>query len=506
MFRRRISAVLLAVFVCRLPLSAETAKPDGYAAIRKQIALHNYEQAETSLWAMIAREPDNKQALFLLGKIRSEQNRLPEAEALFRRVVQIDSADANALQELCSVLLFEDKSDEAFAIAQDAVKKHPGDSTLRLQLARIYVEQKKYGDAAAILREMPPGKMSTGAIPLQAAVLLGNGERNQARTLAVGLPVGSEARLDVAKVFLDFNQPDVAREMLAAAPPKTKTTERFLYLMGVAEGKLGNSEAANELLNRALKVNSRSIVSLLALGEIAASRKQYAEAIRFFERAHDTDPESRTAYRDLIQAAIDSGSYPLAQKYALEFDKKSSRPQDQYFSAAALLQARDFEAAERIFRDYLQSHSDDPKAHLGLGIALLNQEHASDAKAELEQALKLDSKLSDADYFLGVIALQKDDSGTARHHFERVIAVQPNHPAALFNLGLLSFRAGELERARTLWEASEKADPSNPELHYQLSLLYNRLGLKEQAQAQLDRFRALKPSIQPKGGFPDQQQ
>jgi tetratricopeptide (TPR) repeat protein len=506
MFPKPISGVLFAALLCQPSVCAESPKADGFASIREQIARHHYDQAETSLWSIISREPENKQALFLLGKIRSAQNRLPEAEALFRRVVQIDKADDRGLEELCSVLLLEEKGDEALEIVQNAITNRPTDPDLRVQLARIYVDQKRYSDAAAILQKLPAGKLNVNTIPVRAAVSLGNGDRPGARSLISRLPVDSEIRMIVAKVFIDFDDPNFARELLANVPARTKATERFLYLMGVAEGKLGNSETANGFLKQALKGNPKSVVSLLALGEIAASRKQYSEAISYFELAHQADPESRMAYRDLIQAAIDSNSFPVAPKYSLEFEKKSSRPQDLYFSAAALLQARDFEAAERIFRKYLEVHSDDAKAHMGLGIALLNQERASDAKPELEQALKLDPKLSDAEYFLGVMALQKDDSDVARLHFEHVISAQPSHPAALFNLGLLAFRAGDLERARSYWESSEKSDPSNPELHYQLSLLYNRLGLKEQAQAQLERFRTLKPSIQPKGGFPDQQQ
>ena len=506
MFRRLIRGVLFAVLLWQCTASGETRKIDGLASVREQISRHDYASAEATLWAILSREPDNKQALFLLGKIRFEQDRLSEAEALFRRAVQIDPADHEAVRELCSVLAREEKDDQALEILRSAIKDRPADRSLRIQLARVYVDQKKYSDAASELQDVSSGRLPPDALPLQAAVLLAKGDGAKASALASSLPADSETRLDFAKVFIDFNQPDVARDILEGAPAKAKTTEKFLYLMGVAEGKLGNSEAANGLLNRALKANPKSVASLLALGEIAAARKQYQDAVTFFERAHDTDPESRRVYRDLIQAGIDSKSYPLAQKYALDLEKKSSLPQDAYFSAAALLQARDFEAAERIFRKYLESNSNDAKAHMGLGIALLNQEHTTEAKSELDRAIALDPKLADAEYFLGVISLQKDDSEVARQHFEHVVAAQPSHAAALFNLGLLAFRAGELERARNYWESSEKSDSTNPELHYQLSLLYNRLGLKEQAQAQLERFRALKPSIQPKGGFPDQQQ
>jgi tetratricopeptide (TPR) repeat protein len=496
--------MLLAILLSHAPVAAETHKSDAFAGIRDQISRHNYDQAESSLWAIISREPQNKQALFLLGKIRLEQNRLPEAAALFRRVIQIDSSDEQAVQELCSVLLLQDSPDQAFEIVQNAITKHPSNFSLQVQLARVYVAQKKYSEAAATLHSLPPRELRGTTVPLQAAVLLGSGDRAAARALVSKLPVDSEMRLDLANVFIDFNELSSARDVLARVPPKSKASDRYLYLMGITEGKLGNSEAANGFLQQALKANPKSLDSLLALGEIAASRKQYTDAINFFERAHTIDPESRRAYRDLIQVAIDSRSYALAQRYALELEKKGSTSKDLYFSAAALLQSRDSEAAERTFRKYLDIDAHDAKAHMGLGIALLNQEHVAEAKSELEQALALDPKLADAEYFLGVIALQKDDSEAARQHFEHVIIAQPKHSSALFNLGLISFRAGELERARQYWESSETSDPSNPEVHYQLSLLYNRLGLKEQAQAQLERFRTLKPSIQPKGGFPDQ--
>src|SRR5256885_14571111 len=60
------------------------------ADAQSQLARGKLDDAETSLWTVLTINPNDEKALALLGTIRSRQQRYPEAEALFRRVLQIN--------------------------------------------------------------------------------------------------------------------------------------------------------------------------------------------------------------------------------------------------------------------------------------------------------------------------------------------------------------------------------------------------------------------------------
>src|SRR6266550_72115 len=76
--------------------SADSKSKSPLAAARTHLSRHDLKSAEDSLWAILSSDPNNSEALLLLGMVRGEQQRYPEAEALFQRVGQLDPRSAKA--------------------------------------------------------------------------------------------------------------------------------------------------------------------------------------------------------------------------------------------------------------------------------------------------------------------------------------------------------------------------------------------------------------------------
>ncbi len=60
--------------------------------------------AESSVWSVLSSNPNDEQALALLGMIRGRQQRYPEAEVLFGRVLQLNPKSVVAHTQLASAL------------------------------------------------------------------------------------------------------------------------------------------------------------------------------------------------------------------------------------------------------------------------------------------------------------------------------------------------------------------------------------------------------------------
>src|SRR5690348_11490519 len=70
------------------------------AVAEAEIAAGKLDRAEQTLWAVLSADPNKPDALILLGIIRGRQKRYPEAEALLRRAIQLDTNSAAAHRNL----------------------------------------------------------------------------------------------------------------------------------------------------------------------------------------------------------------------------------------------------------------------------------------------------------------------------------------------------------------------------------------------------------------------
>src|SRR6266571_8433906 len=104
-----------------------------FATAKAQVARGDLQNAESSLWSVLSLNPNDKEALTLLGIIRGRQQRYPEAESLFRRLLQIDPKSLVAHRNLARALVAQDKVDEAIEQYEQAESLAPEDSDLKLE-------------------------------------------------------------------------------------------------------------------------------------------------------------------------------------------------------------------------------------------------------------------------------------------------------------------------------------------------------------------------------------
>src|SRR5215467_14103376 len=113
-----LATILISALRVEAPALAQSSKARStpaspLAEATAQISKHNLQSAEDSIWQVLSTDPNNIEALLLLGIVRGEQQRYPEAEALFQRVLQLDPKSATAHLNLGKTYLTENKIPEA---------------------------------------------------------------------------------------------------------------------------------------------------------------------------------------------------------------------------------------------------------------------------------------------------------------------------------------------------------------------------------------------------------
>jgi tetratricopeptide (TPR) repeat protein len=507
--KRPASALVLAAFfLCFfLPASAQ-ARQDPPANSRSkqsvldkaqsQLARGELADAETSLWTLLTANPNDEAALTLLATIRGRQQRYPEAEALFHRVLQLNANSLAAHRGLGSVLIAEDRADEAIEQCKAALDLAPNDLGLKVEIAHLYAGGGQFQQALSVLQTIPQNRFPTEAIPVKAASLLALGRGAEASRLPEQAKNSSSAELDLAEVFLDAKLPDQAlRSLEFAGAILKRRSPRFYYLQGRAARAMGQTEAALGSLKQALASDPNSVETLIAIAELRADQGQHKDAVSELQKALRLSPDNVVVLRHLVVEATKAGDGQAALDAASALaDKGPENADDLYLAGAAMLQ-QNSAGASTVLEKYVALRADNAKAWLGLGMAYVQQHKYSEARAPLERSLKLDPNSSEAEYQLGVVAKNVGTSDEAIPHFERAVKLQPRHAKALWNLGNLYLQSGDLQKAQENLQLAEAIDPNNLETEYDLGLVLSKLGKPELAREHFDRYRKLKEAQPP---------
>ena len=463
------------------------------AEARAQIARGNLEEAERSLWTLLSTDPGNSEALTLLGIIRGRQKRYPEAEALLRRVIQLEPASLIAHRNLASALIAQNRPEEAIAEYEQVAKLAPSDTSATVELARLYVSTGRFSEALSTLKRVPSGRLPVEAVPVQAAALLGTGDKPKAVALIARTKQSPAAASELAEVFLDAHAPDYALQAIDSALTQSPHAPAHLYYVkGRALQAMGNLPGASTNFSRALTLEPKSVDTLLAMAAVNASQGKHGDALKFLKRAYTLQADSVEVLRAVVVESTQAGDRNLALQAADSLARKSDNADDLYLVGAARLEGREFAEASSALQKYVEQRPSDAKAFLGLGIAELAQQHYDEAKKALSQSVQIDPNLAEAEYQMGVAAEQQGVTEEAVQHYQRSVQLQPNHARALAGLGGEYLQAGDIDKAHSYLVSSLAADPQNYKAEYNLALVLAKLGHTAEAKQHMERSHQLK--------------
>jgi tetratricopeptide (TPR) repeat protein len=507
--RRLLLLALTVISLCAAPVSsAQKAVPASksaspLAAAKVQLDRGEIDSAESTLWSILASEPANEKALTMLGIVRGRQKRYAEAEALCRRVLQLNPKSIVASRNLAGALLAQDRPDDAIRQYNQAIQLSPQDLDLKMEVAKLDLARGNFAEALSTLETIKPDRFPTSAVPLKAAGLLGVGRRSDAEGLIPRVKGSPRAALDLAQVFVTANNADAALKTLGLVSPVPKgAAAHVYYLKGQALRQKGQAVAAMTSFRQALTADPKSIETRVAMAELFAGEKKHADSLMLLEKARALDPSSKEVLRHLIVEAMQAGRNDKGLQAAQDLQRMSSELDDRFLVASVMIQQRQFLPATHILEDYVTQRPQDAKAYLGLGMGYLSLLRYTDARQALERSLQIKPDLAEAEYQLGLLAGQQGSRQEAIQHWQRAVTLQPHHAEALFSLGTVYLESGQLAEAESAFRQSLVTDPSNLKTEYDLALVLNKLGKSEEAKQHFERYRKMQEAEHTTSGNP----
>jgi tetratricopeptide (TPR) repeat protein len=419
-----------------------------------------FEQAEVEYKNVLRNSPQNALAWSRLGVIYFDQGRLGDAAQILIRAQQLATNNLEVRLKLGTIYLGAGKLKEARDEASFVLGKDPRDAQAPILLAEAAATNQVAETRLRLQKmsqsgETAPLEVALGALSLrQRDLKTAEADFKHAVTLD---PKSSDAYSALGNLYVaqnDLKQADLAFKTAAdLAPPRSGKALQY------AQFKIatGDPDAGKRLLQDIVKKTPDYLPAWIALAQLAASEKKYADGVTLLGNVLSRDPQN-------FEGLLLKGRLELQQSE----------------TAQAI---NDLEGMARMFPKV-------PVVHYHLALAHLANNEADKAIGNLNQALKLDPKYADAILLLAEIQIRSGNVEPAIVSLKTLAQQQPPIVPARLLLAEAYRTQGSLDSAVQVYRELEKAYPKNPQLP--LLLGTTLLQQKKNAGARVEFDQALK--------------
>jgi tetratricopeptide (TPR) repeat protein len=437
-------------------LNNETAKAE--VEFRAAVKLQpSSEDAVTTLALLYNEEGDSTRALEILNSV-PEAERSPrvytvlgytyeqkkdykQAIAAYRKAVDLDRDNLDAVRGLAQNLLNDNQNDAALEQFKIVAEADPQDAQTLLHISEIYRRNGEFEKALETL--------------------------NKAESTA---PDSMEVQYNRAVIQESLGKFDEAANQL--------------------EDLLAHTEHGNGVYS-ASERNNRAIF-LERLGTIYRDENKTHLAVTTFRKMIDLgDDSSVRGYQQLIETYRDAKDWPAATAAAKEAVAKN--PNDRGLQMVLAGQQADSgeadAAIDRVKAMLTGKPADDREVWIALAQMYSRLRRYPDAEKALDKATELSSKQEEKDYvyfIAGSVYERQKKYEQAENYFRKVLASDPKNATTLNYLGyMLADRGTRLNEALELIRKAVALDPQNGAFLDSLGWVYFKLGKYDMAESEL---------------------
>ena len=468
---------------------------DGHARVeagRLLFSAGRYNEALVRAVQTLERDNQNVDAQILSGRALTKLRRYDDAIAQLDAAVAIDH-QPSAYAALGDAKRAAGDADGAEAAFRAAVERAPQSVEARITLADYLVATKRHAEAEQHLQQAVTANPASELANRAAANFYVSSHRDQAaepffKAAAAQPNQKMKSTLALADYYAAARRYAEARAVLEAVTSGPMATGAKIRRAAIAL-EIGSPADARQLIDGVLK--KRPTADALAVNAQLLQREGKAdEALSAARAAIDLDPTLAMAH---------------------------------YIAGSIELDRRNFESAERSFREVLRQNKLTGAATLQLAKARLATGHAADAielaeqadgqrgaRLTLARALVADGQIARAReelaqldaavppspepaVLLGAIDLAAGNVPAARMHATRALSIAPNSADALALAARAAIATGDTSAAEQYLERAIASEPGAFESHALLADLYASRRDFDRARTTLEAFASRQP-------------
>lgn len=451
------------------------------------------------------KNPDSASAQLLLGTVYLLRDEKDNATDALSTALDIDPGNPAATGALAALAVANKDWAKAKGYYLESIKHYPDNIAARINLARIAEVQ---GDRDSV-RKYLQDAVRRAPQAFEPRLYLARyylAEQEPERSLDVLseirqthgddprlLTVVAEAELALAR----YNDAAATLEALRELNPTDLKTR--VALAGVYTG-LGNSKAARDELEEALRLDPKFVPAIKALAVLASAQKAPGELelrIQQLENQLGTDNPDVLLFKG--QAAEMKDDVPAAVAAYEKLFKTAGNGGNLVRLTRVQWNAGDRDTALRSLEEWATDHPQDAVIQFELGQRYLELQRGDDAIARFELTLKINPRNVIAMNNLAWL-LRDREPARALEYAEQAHAVAPESPEILDTLALVLLANGNEEKAIEMSERAVRKQPENA------TLLFHQAQILEAAGRTDDARRALQSLSASRNEFPEREE
>jgi tetratricopeptide (TPR) repeat protein len=466
-------------------------------------AAHQPGKAEEQLHALVAQKPQDPQFRYQLATFYAEENKLDDAERVFREAVKVFHTD-DARVRLVGFLSAHRDSVAAEKALREFVAASPADYDLRLALGSLLQGSGKSDDAKRTYGEVihddgtgPAGLIARDRI---AALQSAQGQYDDARKLVDEVlqksPRDSMALAIRGEIELARHEAPAAIADLRGSLRDQPQSVAIHQLLAKAYMANGEPALAEESLRAAMDQIPGNMQLRLDLAAVLTQRHDLDRALELLEQSARAAPEDPYVRQALARVYLAKRDFTSARATAETL--KTLRPDSPagFYLAGLAEQGRNqLDDAHKEFTRALAIQPQSSDALAALAQLELTRGHGDQAIALLQDAAEHPHPNAFAYNLLGEIYLSQRKADPARAPISRAMQLAPKWWMPYRNLAIAKYGSGDTAGAIDSYVAGIKAAPTEPTLVVELAQLYQKQGRIDDAVASYEAWVRQNPRV-----------
>src|SRR5579863_532012 len=488
-------------------------------------AEHGYpEQAIAEFKKVLAKNPKYPGAHYSLGAaylVGASDALYPQAAEQFREELALRPNDFLSRYQVGFIELSQHKLKEAEGDLTRAAALDATNPDTFLSLGQLYMETNRPAEAEAALRK---------SIALTTDVTRNHYQVQRAHYMLARLLLQS-GHEDEGKAEMKISQELMRKNVLQnqGRDANTGAVERAGSTAGDAQVR-GKETPANPEEEKQVAAYEKELAPAIAdsynnLGAIAAGNNQLAEALDYFERAHDWNPSLEgldfnwgkaafSAFRygeatgplgrhlkanpgdawarsALGTSLFMTGNYADAAKTFKPIEAAAiENPRLDYMYSVALIKTGEYDKGVAQLKALEAKKPEFAAPHEALGEAFAGRKDFKDAAVEFRQVTKLNAGDFGAKYNLALALIQLQQNDEAQSMLAELAKSWPD-PHVYYTLGKLQLARGDVAGATANLEKAAQLSPNSGPIHFELAAAYRREARTQDADREMKVYESL---------------
>lgn len=461
-----------------------------------------------------------------LARALSADREYPEAEQLYKQLIDKDKTLVQAYTELYNVYLVQNKVADAEQILKAGAANNPKQVNFLVLLAGFYSGLKRHDEMVGVLNQikshakdfnraylvvgdfyfrngdadeaMRQYKEGIAADPKQTAtyrkrmieVLMRQGKRAEAADINNAIlkdnPKDSDARGLQASLMLDRGEVQKAISELQSVVASSPDNFVARYNLGRAHVARAEWEQARQQFTAAIRQRPDYVPARLALAQLQVIRREYDAGLNSTAEILRIDKNNGAAR--MIQAAALMGQkkYPEARQVLEVMQKANPNASEVTFSLGMLaMNEGKYKDAEETFKKAYQQNPKDARGMVGLVETYVRENQYDQAVRFLQGEIAKNPARTDLNMALGNVAVRAGNFDLALTQFQKVLGMLDKNSKArgevYLRIGETLRRKGDMDGAVAALSKARDVLPENSLVVSDLALSFESAGRRQEA-------------------------